>query len=362
MYFDNNSTTAIDPRVLSRLRDDLELYANPSTSYRIGREARALIDEARSACKSMLGAPYMVFVSSASEANNLVIRGRLAAGDHVLMSAIEHPSVYNTVRSLHELHQCTFDVVPVDGDGLLDLRALKWLLERRPDTRIVCVIRSNNETGVIQKMTDIRDLCHSYGVHLHVDATQCIGKIPFEMEGDTAVVSAHKFRGPKGIAALLFRNHDSIRPMCTGGKQEFGLRAGTESVAMIRAFEAALRIAIAVDTTSMQNLRDDIEDAMETLGCTINSRDVPRLPNTISAILPRHVDGRALMAYLDERNIYVNVGSACAQGGASGTLRGMGLTPQEEARTIRISLGPSNTTVEATTLVESIAEFISSHV
>lgn len=367
VYLDNNSTTPIHPHVLNELRYDLEvLYGNPSTSYSIGRIAHDVIEHARARCCELLHTPHMVFVSSASEANNTVIRGIVSVNPgtpHVIMSAIEHPSVYNTVFTLADQGRCTYDVVRVDPQGLLDLEELRSMINR--DTVLVCIIRSNNETGVIQDDTSIAEICRERNVHLHMDATQCVGKIPFSLNSDTAVVSAHKFRGPKGIAALLFKTSGSIHPMCTGGKQEHGLRAGTESAAMVRAFMNAVEIAVAntppvIDdgSKSIESLRDTIENQLETMGCTINSRDVPRLPNTCSAILPHGHSGKGLMKFLNERGIFVNVGSACAQGGASGTLRAMGRSTEEESRTVRISLGTQNTLNDAERLLSAIHQFL----
>ena len=371
VYADNNSTTPVHPFVLHELCTNLaRVYGNPSTSYPTGLEARAMIDDARDECRDLFKSPHVIFCSSASEANNLVIRSIVGTAGkcvpekpHVLMSSIEHPSVYNTVQSLAEQDMCEYDTIPVDSNGIVNISKIPPLL--RATTVLACIIRSNNETGVVQDIQAIASVLHD-GIHLHVDATQCIGKVPFALEGDTAVVSAHKFRGPKGVAALLVKNLDSIHPICTGGKQEMGLRAGTESAPMIRALATAARISVSntppvIDedgTTTLESLRDSIEGVLESLGCTIHCRNVPRIPNTISAMLPPMFSGRRVMDELIRRNICVNQGSACSKGGPSGTLRAMNLTPDEEARTIRISLGTQNTHDDVRIIIDTFTAIL----
>ena len=377
VYADNNSTTPIHPRVLEQLGADLAtLYGNPSTSYRPGAHAKSVIDESRAKCCSMFQSPNTIFVSSASEANNLVIRsivgtaGKcISAKPHVILSSIEHPSVYNTVKSLTREGLCVHDVAPVTKQGVLIVNKLLDLV--RDTTVLVCVIRSNNETGVVQDMASIaaalnRVRNRQIPIHLHTDATQCIGKVPFILEGDTAVISAHKFRGPKGIAAVLVKHLDSIHPICTGGGQELGLRAGTESAPMIRALTNAAEIAIrnvppVIDednTTTLESLRDEIEDVLEELGCQINSRDVYRLPNTCSAIMPPGASGKKVMDLLSSVDICVNVGSACSEAGKSGTLRSMGRTKDEESRALRISLGTQNTHANVKRIIRAIRDIL----
>jgi cysteine desulfurase len=369
VYVDNNSTTPIHPDVVRELCTNLKtVYANPSASYGIARAARTSINADREECRRLFQAPHVVFVSSASEGNNLVIRGIVCSrrNPHVLLTAIEHPSVYKTVRALTKDGLCTHTVIPVDANGLIDPNDIRRLAT--PSTVLVCVIRSNNETGVIQDADAIAAVCASLNIHLHMDATQCVGKIPFRLEGNTAVVAAHKFRGPKAIAAVVFRNEACVnRPMCTGGGQEFGLRAGTESAALIRAFTHAARLAVqntpphldAHPGVTVEALRDEIEQALEDMGFTINSRDVPRLPNTCSATMPKgHKTAEDLILWLDERGICANGGSACSKGKGSSTLRGMGRSASAEMRTLRVSLGTQNTRDEAAYLIDAIADFV----
>lgn len=353
VYLDNNSTTPVHRNVMEAFIDDVvELYGNPSASHSAGRRARRAIDEERVRCKEIFGCPKMIFVSSASEGNNLVIRSRVCMfkDPHIVMSAIEHPSVYNTVKAMG----CPYDVVPVSAEGLLDLRALESAI--RPNTILVCIIRSNNETGVIQDTRAIRRICEERSVHLHIDATQCVGKVPYRFNSDTAVVSAHKFGGLKGIAAVLMTSEECVRPICTGGKQEFGLRAGTESAAMIRSFGVALETSLQNTMGEVESMRDLVEKFLEDKGCHTNSRDVPRLPNTLSSTLPKRFDGKTFMQELDREGICVSMGAACAQGGPSGTLRAMKLTEEEERRTLRISLGIQTTPAEIDRLLSVLTK------
>lgn len=353
IYMDCNSTTPVHRKVMEVFIDDVaDYYGNPSASHRAGRRSRRAIDEERVRCKEIFRCPNLIFVASASEGNNLVIRSRVCMfkDPHIVMSAIEHPSVYNTVKAM----KCPYDVVPVSPEGLLDLRALENAI--RPNTILVCIIRSNNETGVIQNTNAIQRICEERSVHLHIDATQCVGKIPYRFNSDTAVVSAHKFGGLKGIAAVLIKSEESIGPICTGGKQEMGLRAGTESAPMIRSFGVALETCLQYTMGEVESMRDIVEAFLEERDCHINSRDVPRLPNTISATLPEGFDGKTFMEELDREGICVSMGAACAKGGPSGTLRAMGLSESEERRTLRISLGTQNTRAEIDRLLSVLTK------
>lgn len=349
IYLDNNSTTPVRKEVMRYFMEETEgLFGNASASHSVGQASHFAIEESRENSKILLGCPKLIFVSSASEGNNLVIRARVSMfkNAHVLMSAIEHPSVYNTVFALHAEKLCTYDVIPVDKQGRIKIHKVDGLIRR--ETVVVCVIRSNNETGVIQDDKAIAQICRRRGVHFHVDATQCVGKIPYRFNSDSAVISPHKFGGLKGVAAVLLKQSDSVKPLCTGGKQEFGLRAGTESAPLIRSFGRSLEMAV-TDTDNMSRigrLRDKVERFLVSKKCIINSALAPRLPNTVSATLPVGFEGKTIMKDLDRRDICVSMGSACAKGGPSGTLRAMGLNEKQEARTLRVSLGYQTTDSE----------------
>ncbi len=251
VYLDWNATTPLRPEARQAMAAAWEVAGNPSSVHAEGRQARRLVEDARAAVAAAVGAraPDVVFTSGGTEANALALTPglRRGAGEPVrrlLVSAIEHPSVLSGGRFSPE----AIGTIGVTGSGLIDLDHLRRLLAGGPPT-LVSVMLANNETGALQPVGEVADIVHEAGGLLHVDAIQALGKIPLDIkaiEADLVTLSAHKIGGPKGVGALVLAEEvQGLEPLLRGGGQELGRRAGTENVAGISAFGAAVRAAMA---------------------------------------------------------------------------------------------------------------------
>lgn len=361
IYLDNNATTRIDARVArAMLECQLAGYANPASQHAAGRRARRVLEQARETVQRILGchladirADRLVFTSGGTEANNLAILG--LAGQppgRVLISAIEHPSVTGPAEHLARLG---FDVqrIRVASDGVVQVDHLHELL--RPDTRLVSVMLGNNETGVLQPIEQIAAICARWGVPVHTDAVQVVGKlrVSFRALGVTAMsLTAHKLHGPRGVGALVVRADAPIRPILFGGAAQDGLRPGTEAVALAVGLCRALELWAAQAEARRQRmtaLRHRLERAIRARhpDVVINGSAAPRLPHVTSLCFPG-IERQALMMALDVAGIACSNGAACASGSSepSPVLLAMGLDPEIVAGSIRLSLGADSTDVE----------------
>ncbi|MFA5137688.1 MAG: cysteine desulfurase family protein [Elusimicrobiota bacterium] len=346
IYLDHNATTPLHPKALEAMEPYLRgRWANPSSPYRFGQEARAAVDGARARIADAVGCrpAELVFTSGGTEADNLALRG--VRGGPIVTTAIEHHAVLNTCKALEsEGRRVTY--VPVRPTGVVDMSALAENLT--PETVLVSVMHANNETGVLQPVEEIGRMARSRGILFHTDAVQTAGKLPgrlADLGADLVSISAHKLYGPKGIGALYVREGTSLHPILTGGPHERGLRAGTEDVAAIVGFAEAMALACeAADAESRRlgELRDRFERRVTRGmgGVKINGAQAPRVPNT-SSLSFQSVDGESIVLDLDLQGICVSTGSACATGEPepSHVLLAMGLSEREAQGTARVSLG-----------------------
>jgi len=343
-YLDHNATTPLREAARMAVVEALASVGNASSVHAEGRSAHHLIDEARHTVASFLGArPELVtFTSGGSEANNLALRAREARS--LIVSAIEHLSVFMPAcadeRPLKE--------IPVDAAGIVDLDRLEALLRDAEKPALVSVMLANNETGVIQPVKDIADLVHVHDAFLHVDAVQAAGRIPVRfvaLGADLLTVSAHKLGGPQGAGALVANDRVRLDPLISGGGQEFGRRAGTENVAAIAGFAAAIA-EIAGKPLSSSRLRDDLEVGLKAIAPQIRvfGAGAARLPNTCCFALPGLDAETALMGF-DLAGVAVSSGSACSSGkvARSHVLAAMGIADELASRAVRISLGWTTT-------------------
>jgi cysteine sulfinate desulfinase/cysteine desulfurase-like protein len=294
-----------------------------------------------------------VFTGGGSEADNLALKGvafaRRGEGRHVITTRIEHPAVVGACRFLETEG---FDVtwLDVDGDGLVDPGALRAKL--RDDTILVSVMLANNEVGTLQPIRELAALAHGRRALFHTDAVQAAGKVSVDVDDlgvDLAAVSAHKFHGPKGAGALYVRKGVEIEPLVHGGKQEAGLRAGTENVpgivGMGRAAELAARAALE-GNGAMRERRDRLQARIEALvpGSRVNGHLERRLPNTLNMTLP-DLRGEALVIALDQHGVSLSSGSACKAGSPDPThvLLAMGRSAEEAHCSVRLSLSRQTT-------------------
>ncbi len=333
---------------------------NASSLHLFGQECRDAVEEARRLVAALIGADAeeIIFTSGGTESNNLAIRGVLEAQrsrsgrPHVVASAIEHPSIMRTCQAI-EKEAATVTYVPCTGDGVVRIDRLGESL--RPETVLVTVMLANNETGVIQPVSEIGTVVKEHGAVFHVDAVQGVGRMNVhvdEIGADLLSVSAHKFYGPKGTGALYVRRGTPISPLNTGGGQESGLRPGTENVPGIVGFGEACRQSLmhgAAEAGHVGRLRDSLERGV-LMGCdevTINGAGAPRLCNTSSLTISR-VEGEAVALNLSALGFAVSSRSACASqsGEPSYVLTAMGLDLIGAQSTIRVSLGRENTADE----------------
>jgi cysteine desulfurase len=350
VYLDWNATTPLRPEAKQAMAAAWEVAGNPSSVHAEGRLARRLVEDARAAIATAVGArpQDVVFTSGGTEANALALTPglRRGAGEPVrrlLVSAIEHTSVLSGGRFSPE----AIGTIHVTGSGLIDLDHLRRLLAAGPPA-LVCVMLANNETGALQPVGEVADLVHEAGGLLHVDAIQALGKISVDIKStraDLVTLSAHKIGGPKGVGALVLAEEmQGLEPLLRGGGQELGRRAGTENVAGIAAFGAAVRAAMAAlqgNATRLEGLRDRLEAGLkQTPGVIVFSENVPRLPNTTLFTVPGLRAETAVIGF-DLGGIAVSSGSACSSGKVqpSHVLEAMGFGKELAQGAVRLSLG-----------------------
>jgi cysteine desulfurase len=345
---------------------------NASSLHLFGQECRDAVEEARRHVAALIGAETeeVVFTSGGTESNNLAIRGVLAARryrtgrTHVVASAIEHHSVMKTCQAI-EKEGATVTYVPCTGDGVVRIDRLGESL--RPETVLVTVMLANNETGVIQPVSEIGMMVKDHGAVFHVDAVQGVGRMDVrvdEIAADLLSVSAHKFYGPKGTGALYFRRGTPLAPLHTGGGHEFGLRPGTENVPGIVGFGEACRQSLmhgADEREHVESLRDRLERGVLTScdGITVNGAGAPRLNNTSNMTISR-VEGEAVALNLSALGFAVSSRSACASqsGEPSYVLAAMGLDLIDAQSTIRVSLGRENTADEVEAFLPALSRVV----
>lgn len=354
VYFDHAATTAVDPRVLEAMLPYFgERYGNPSEPHRLGRQARAAVDEARARVAAMLGAgeKEIVFTSGGTEADNLALFGYLARLQpaHLIVSAVEHQAVLEAARALNR-DGWAVDFVPVDREGVVDLDAYEQAF--RGDTRLASVMYANNVVGTIQPVAALARIAHEKGAVFHTDAVQAVGSLPVDvgaLDVDMLSLSGHKLHGPKGVGALYVKRGTRLQPMVHGGGHERRLRSGTENVPGVVGLGAALSLAAGL----LPEVRPRLEALRDRLAREIVAR-VPevtylghateRLPGNV-AFTVRYVEGESLLLRLDAAGFMVSTGSACAAGSSepSHVLLAMGVAGEETHGSMRVSLGRENT-------------------
>ncbi|MCA6107238.1 cysteine desulfurase family protein [Bradyrhizobium cenepequi] len=357
VYLDWNATTPLRAEAKAAMAAAWELCGNPSSVHAEGRQARRLVEDARSAIAAAIGgrAQDVVFASGGTEANALALTPGLRRGggkpvQRLLVSAIEHVSVLSGGRFAAE----AIETVAVTPSGVLDLDDLhSKLADGSP--ALVSVMLANNETGALQPVREAAETIHATGGLLHVDAIQAFGKIPFDLRSlgaDLVTLSAHKIGGPKGVGALiLVEGVERLEPLLRGGGQELGRRAGTENVAGISAFGAATKAAIAGlsnDMARVRALRDRLEAGLSGVdGIIVFSNGVPRLPNTTLFTSPGLKAETAVIGF-DLAGIAVSSGSACSSGKVqpSHVLAAMGFRPDLAQGAVRLSLGWSTSATD----------------
>ena len=366
LYLDCNATTPLAgpvAEVLARAQE--QAFGNASSAYLEGRESRATLDEARGHVAALLGceADEVIFTGSATEANHLAMTSAARAAGHrrrVLLSAIEHPAVYDQRDALESAGFMVEDI-PVTPAGTVDLGRLEALLA--DDVAVVCVMAAHNETGVLQPVDEVGRLCERHGAWFHCDAVQALGKVSspwVSARPHTMAAAAHKLYGPKGIGALAVRRGTVLSPVLVGGGQEGGRRSSTEAVPLAAAFGNACELALqslgAMDGKA--TLRNGMEEVLAgRWGAVIHGRTAPRLPNTSFFSIPG-APGPQVARALDELGVAVSTGSACHAGQAveSRVLGRMGVPGELQGCTLRVSLGRDTTAGHVEAFCSALAQ------
>jgi cysteine desulfurase len=399
IYLDYAATTPVDARVSAAMSPFWsDHFGNPGSLHRIGQVASGAVFDARRKIAAAIGASYkeVIFTGSATEANNLALRGVLKYAKidtktryRVIISSIEHESVFETAR---ELAQEGVEVVtiPVSREGVIDLTKLKAALHER--TILVSVIFGSNEIGVIQPISDIRTIIENFKAEMaarrpnqalrsgtsraayplfHTDAAQALQYVNCNVTTlgvDLMTLSSHKIYGPKGIGALYVRNSSPVAPLITGGGQEFGFRSGTENVPLIVGFGRAVEITEAVrerEAVRVRLLRDQLFRGIVRIAKKTILNGPPlspmhmRLPNNLNISLPG-VDGGEFLIALDLQGISASQGSACRARSAapSPVLKAIGRSSSEQQGAIRFTLGRATTAKNIETTLRVITHIM----
>ena len=370
IYLDYNATTPMCDAAREAMEPCLcKNFGNASSIHRAGRNARAVIDNARDKIAGLLKVKpnEIIFTGGGTESCNLAVLGlarcKMDGGGHVICEKTEHHAVLHAVEHL-EKHE-GFEVTWLDtsNDGVVDLDQLANSI--RPETRLVSIMHANNETGVIQPMREISKICRERGVLLHSDCVQAFGKIDIDMSlVDAASCAAHKFYGPKGVGFLYLRSGLSLQPVLFGGSHENQRRPGTENVPAIAGMAAAAEFVLAnqhAEQNRLLKLRDELWNliSQNVPDAKLNGENAPRLANTLNVSL-LGVDSEMLLIALDLKGVCASSGSACMVGSvsASHVLLAMGL-PMERARSaVRLSLGKNTTPEEIAATGKIIGEIV----
>ena len=359
VYVDNNATTAVAPEVLEAMQPYFTKdYFNPSSMYETARSSARAIQQARETVARCLGGvdpEQILFTGSATESNNAALFGTVQANpgrNHVVTTTVEHPSVLEVCKELQR-RGLDVDFLPVNPQG--ELSKADYVKVLRRNTLLVTIMLANNETGVCYPVADLariaKETCRE--ILVHSDATQAIGKLPVDLQGDLKDLdllsfSGHKLHAPKGVGALFVRNGIRWRPFMLGGHQEGGRRAGTENVAYIVGLARACELAVAGledEQTRVRSLRDQLQQALveKIPALEVNGRDAERLPNTLNLAI-HGVEGEAILSELSRCGICASSGSACTSGSLepSHVLKAMAVPFTAIHGSLRISLSRYN--------------------
>jgi len=372
IYLDHNATTPVDRVAADAMMRALEhLFGNASSVHYYGQQAKAAIDDARSAVAALIGAEpaEVIFTSGGTEADNFAIRGAAEALEvtgrrHLITSGIEHEAVLNTFKALAKRGWRT-TVLPLDATGLVAPDRLRGVMT--DDTALVSIMHANNEIGTIQPIGELAAIAHAHGALFHTDAVQSAGKIPVNVRTlgvDLLALSGHKFYGPKGIGALWVKRGVRLSPFLSGGKQERNRRAGTENVPGAVGMGVAAGLAMQKmpgEAARLSALRDRLENGIlsSVPNTEVNGARDARVPNTTNISFDR-IEAESLLIALDLEGVAVSTGSACSSGTLepSHVLKAMSLSSHRAQNSIRFSLGASNTEEQIDRVIEILPRIV----
>lgn len=369
IYLDHAATTYVKPEVIEEMTQVLVQFGNPSSTHSFGRSAKSLIESSRKQIAALLGAKAkeILFNSCATEGNNWIIQQAVKSlgVTRIISSEMEHHAVLYPVKAWQK-EGIAVEFVKVLADGQLDLVHLESLLQNNQPT-LVSLMHINNETGIINDLVGIGNLCKQYSAYYHADMVQSVGKYPInlaELPVDFMVASAHKFHGPKGAGLVYVKSPLVLQPTILGGEQEKGYRAGTEAPHQIVGMAKALELSyehLEAEHTHIQALKQyTLEQLQQHLpGTEPNGNPEMTTYNILNVRLPLSAEKASMLLFaLDMKNIAISRGSACQSGsGKPSHVLACFLNEEQGAKpNIRISFAENNTKEEIDYLVAALTE------
>jgi len=370
-YMDNAAATRLDERVLEAMRPYFfETYAVATSEfgYSLGIEAREALDKARASLAGKLGAAAeeLVFTSGSTESSNMALKGVALAlgqkkGRHIIVSKIEDFPVLNSARAL-ERQGFKVTYLPVDGDGMADLDALKKATTK--ETILVSIQHANQEIGTVQDIASIGKLCRDKGTLFHTDATHTFPRVPLSVRDvpvDLVTIAAHTIHGPRGVGGLYIRKGTPVTKWMDGGFQEFDRRAGLENIPAAVGFAKAAELVTEEETTRLRAMRDHIIDRLldKVPNTTLNGHRTNRTPQNANVTF-HFVEGESVTLHLDMRGFAVSTGSACFSRSLEGShvIFGIGGDHERAHGSIRFTFGRYNTTEEVDGIVDAVSQVV----
>ena len=371
IYADHAATTAMSEAAIEAMtRCMRDCYGNPSSLYRIGQQAKEVLEQAREEVASVINAQprEIYFTSGGSEADNQAIRSAALAGKkkgktHIISSAFEHHAVLHTLNTL-KLEGFDVTLLPVHENGIVIPAEVEAAI--RPDTCLVTIMYANNEIGTIQPIREIGSVCRAHNVLFHTDAVQAVGPLAIDVQAeniDYLSASSHKFHGPKGVGFLYARKGVPLTSLIDGGAQERGRRAGTENVPGIVGMAAALKETVAEresENARLTVLRDRlIAGLSEIPHSALNGDAEKRLPGNVNFCF-EGIEGESLLLLLDEKGISASSGSACTSGSLdpSHVLLAIGRIHDVAHGSLRLSLGRENTPEDVEYIIPAVKDVV----
>ena len=364
IYLDNAATTVLDDDVLAAMLPYLKSeYGNAQSQHAAGRAAAQGLISARDGVAAVFGCKgdEVYFLSGGTEAGNLAVKGVCAAHGkgHLIVSAIEHPAVLESAISMQK---SGFDLTVINPDscGILPPQSVEKAI--RPDTVFCAVMAANNEIGTLQNVEEIGEICMRHGIFYYCDCVQSVGIAPFPVKHANAfAVSAHKFHGPKGVAAMYIKSGSRINGIISGGRQERGLRGGTVNVASAVGLAVALEKAVKGEhNKKIAALRDGFVDRVltEIEGAHLNGDSVRRVPSNANISFDG-CDGENILFCLDLKGICVSTGSACSAGAVTPSHVVSATAGEARAKSaVRFTFGKYNTQEDVAVTVDALKETV----
>jgi len=369
IYCDISATTPLDPQISEFLIDlNKHIYGNPSSIHREGQAAKAVIEKSRRQLANALSSnpEEIIFTSSGSESNNMILKGVLNPGDHFITSSYEHPAILKVLPFL-ESKNISATIVNPDKNGLILPSDIEENINA--NTRLISIMWVNNELGTINPISEIGSIARNRNILFHSDAVQALGKIYINVDEtpvDFLSMSAHKLYGPKGIGALYKRRGSKLEPLIHGGGQEQSLRASTENIGGIAGFGMAAELStskLEENTDHILRLESYFLNLLNEQNISYTINGTKRIPGVFN-ITFHGVNGQDLVLQLDFSGIGISFGSACTSGTvkASEMLLEMGITKEDALSTVRISFGKIHQLKDVKKVADSIGEILQNNV